>query len=486
MAEEGQNSKFRLMAGVSTLLSRLNLAGRLGFQFGGKRNLYEVFGYKTTLVASDYIMKYLRQDIAARIVDAPAAAIWRNPPKIDGGEAFNTRWDEVAKEHEVWSRLERADKLAGLGVFSALFVGLEDSGSAETAVTKRRDGSDKFRNILYIQPFAEQSLAIHQFEQDTGNPRFSLPVIYELKAADPSRNITGGSHTFAVRTKNVKAHYTRILHVAEGLLEDDILGNPRMARVYNLLDDMIKVSGGSAETFWLTSNRGMQADIDKEMTLSPDDAKDLADEIDEYQHELRRIIRTRGVKLNPLGAEVVDPRGVFEVLILLIAGATGMPRRILLGAEAGQLASEQDRANWADRISERQVGFAEPNVLRPFIELLVNAEVVPEPKDLTIDWPSAFTLTPLEKAQTQAQQGRAVTNLSKQSKEAQAITSREEAREMLGLPPELPEGQVPLGHSDDPLVEEEEPETPVEPGTPDQEDADEDNAGGTVVPIQNS
>lgn len=487
MADEPQNSKFRVLAGVSTLLSRLGLAGRLGLQFGGKRDLYAVYGYKLNPDSTDFVLKYLRQDIAGRIVDAPAAAIWRNPPKVEGGDAFNTRWDVITKEHDVWSRLDRADKLCGLGAFSALFVGLSDSGDVAQPVRPQRSGNGSPREILYIQPFAENSLAIDKFEEDSTNPRFSLPLIYELRAVDPSGTAVSGLRTRAVRTQNIKVHHTRILHVAENLLEDDTIGNPRMARVYNLLEDMIKVSGGSAETYWLASNRGMQADIDKEMELGPTDATDLADEIEEYQHELRRFVRTRGVTLKALGDTVVDPRGVFDVLILLIAGATGIPRRILLGAEAGQLASEQDRANWADRISERQTGFAEPNVLRPFIRLLVNAEVLPEPIDLTIEWPSAFTLTPMEEAQRSAQMGRAATNLSKQTKEPQAITSREEAREMLGLPKEHEEGEVPLGSAEDPFAEEEETIDPTDPADlPEEVDDDEESSSDNVVPIADS
>src|SRR5690606_38139347 len=101
--------------------------------------------------------------------------------------------------------------------------------------------------------------------------------------------------------------------------------------------DLEKIIGGSAETFWLVANRGIHANVDKEMDLDENDAAALSEEIDEYLHDLRRVIRTRGVDINSLGSSTVDPEGVFAPLMSIIAGTTGIPKRILMGAEIGQL-----------------------------------------------------------------------------------------------------------------------------------------------------
>ena len=139
----------------------------------------------------------------------------------------------------------------------------------------------------------------------------------------------------------------------------------------------------------------MHIDVDKEMSMDPADEAALSDEIEEYQHQLRRFIRTRGVKINNLGSDVGDPTGVFGMQMSLLSGATQIPQRILLGSEAGQLASEQDRANWAERIDERQLSFAGPKVLKPLVILLQSAGVLPEDPTLEWDWPGAFKLSPL-------------------------------------------------------------------------------------------
>ena len=84
-----------------------------------------------------------------------------------------------------------------------------------------------------------------------------MPKTYTLDLSSP--DLTGINSS---TVRKVEVHYSRILHVAEGVLQNSYKGEPRLSRVFNLLDDLMKVAGGSAETFWLTANRGLQADID--------------------------------------------------------------------------------------------------------------------------------------------------------------------------------------------------------------------------------
>jgi hypothetical protein len=51
----------------------------------------------------------------------------------------------------------------------------------------------------------------------------------------------------------------------------------------------------------------------------------------------------------------------------LISAGTGIPQRVLMGSEQGKLAAKQDRANWDNRVTDRQTDFAGPLVLRPFV-----------------------------------------------------------------------------------------------------------------------
>lgn len=385
-----------------------------GFQFGGRRDLFSIFGWQRYTTHFDYVARYIRQDIAKRVIDAPVLATWCDAPILDGGQAFNDAWDVVIKDLNMafWQKIIRADKLAGLGCFAGLVVGFDDSGQLISPV---KPGTG--RKVLYMQPYAEASINVKTYESNQSSPRFGMPTIYTITpgrfSAEARVGMFQGSFTSQAGKAPFDVHYSRFLCFAENLLEDNVYGRSRMEVVCNVLDDIMKVSGGSAEMFWLVANRGMQVDVDKEMDLSPDDAAALSTEIEEYQHEIRRFIRTRGVKVNPLGSNPVDPRGVFEVLLSLVSAATGIPKLVLIGSSTGTLSSQQDRGNWSDRISERVTEYAEPQILIPLVAMLINAGVLPQPKNFTVTWPEAFKMNPLERAQTSAQMARSAANLTK-------------------------------------------------------------------------
>ena len=415
---------------LTSLFSRAILAARAGLQFEGKRDLYSVYGYKKQLVTDDFLARFLRQDIAKRIVKAYPDATWRKPPKIDGGSRFNKSWEEFVKKFQVWAVLHKLDMLSGIGRFGILLMGFNDTGRLDQPVGEGN------KELLYLQPYSERSTIIKTLNVDPKDPRYALPEMYEIQASAPSIFGAVGQNTgvLAAQLKAMNVHFSRIIHVAEETLEDNILGCPRLETVYNLLDDLAKVVGGSAEMYWLNTNRGTQVNVDKEMDLDADDAKALEDEMTEWQHELRRIVRTRGVEMKPLGASVTDPANVFDMLVTLVSATTGIPKRILLGSEAGQLASDQDRANWADRISVRQTTYAEPKILLPFINTMVEAGVIGKPaSELKIEWEDPYSLTPLEQAQMFAQKARAAANYSK-SLNNRPVLSVNEARASMALP----------------------------------------------------
>jgi len=407
-----------IKANVSNLFQRLMVAARAGLSFGGRRNMYKVFGYPDTLTSEHLLAKYQRQDITSRVVDMPPEEMWSVPPVMVTPEGEKDKWDDFAKRMKLWERIIQADKLLSFGEYSVLWLGLP--GLPKSAAPKVTDVED----FLYVQAYGGENVKIKTYEDNTSNPRYGQPVVYEVRVG-PNKT----------QSMSQDVHFSRIVHIVDRPLQGLMSSEPRLAQIYNTLDDIFKTSGGSAETYWLTANRGIQADIDKEMELDPKDAEALSDELEEYQHDLRRFIRTRGVKITPLGSEVADPRGVFEVLISILSATTSIPQRILMGAEAGQLASEQDRANWAEYIGRRRAVFGVPFVLRPIIERLEGLKYLKEDTALETawQWEEAFHVSPLEYSQIVAANARAAVNLSRRNQFGNPLLTDEEARRMLGM-----------------------------------------------------
>lgn len=416
----------RLSANVRHLLQRLSWVSRAGQTFDGNRDLWGTFGYNRFLRVQDLYVKYTRQDIARTIVEAPCDALWTRPPVLKGDQAFLTAWAALNKSVDVWDTLLRADYCLGWSRFSIIVLGLDDGGRLEQPA-----GFREGRKILYMQPYSELGVQIHDYENDPGSPRFGLPKFYQISINETEQGQAG--RTLAVPRLAFKVHWTRVVHMADKVVEDNVFGRPRLEGVYNLLDDLLKIAGGAAETYWLTANRGMQVNLDKDMSLSEADAAALKAEVEEYVHNLSRVLKTRGVEVTELGARVASSKDPVDTVISLIAATTRIPKRLLMGSEAGQLASEQDRANWAERVDERREKFGRPRAVTNLISRLVSLGVLPNPGNLQLVWPSAFILGPLESAQTSAQMARSAANVVKVLESPQNFLTKEEARQIVGF-----------------------------------------------------
>lgn len=397
----------KFTAAISTIVSRADLANRAGITYDGKRDLYSALGYRRVLTYAEYYDRYLRGGIAARVVDAFPNATWRNPPEVfvKDQEEFGEIWRELAQRLSLFHYIERADRLAGVGRFSALFLGTTGARDLKTPITNVKGPE----GVLFVSIFSEPNASITTLDDNPTSERFGLPAIYDVKFLN--------NKTINSRITARRVHSSRIIHIADGLLEDDIFGTPRLQRIWNYLDDLDKVIGGSSEAVWRTVDRGIQFDLDKDLTLLPADEEAFSDEIEEYMHGIKRYIKTQGITAKVLGSDTPDPTGPVESILGLISGTTGIPQRILLGSERGELASGQDERNFNSRVRERQLSYAEPIILRPLLNRLISIKALPEPKgEVIIDWPDLAVQTKREEADIAARLGQAVRNVSEQGR----------------------------------------------------------------------
>src|SRR6478735_6362502 len=83
-----------------------------GLQFSGKRDLYEVFGYKRVLTHQDYTAIYYRQGVAKRVIDAPVLGLWSDPPQlIAENQEFNDAFEKLISDQGLFNKIIRLDKL---------------------------------------------------------------------------------------------------------------------------------------------------------------------------------------------------------------------------------------------------------------------------------------------------------------------------------------------------------------------------------------
>jgi hypothetical protein len=372
-------------------MSRIGFAMRAGITFGGSRDLYSALGYTRDLTARDYRDRYRRGGIAARVVEALPKATWRGgaelvedqDPTID--TAFEDAWNALNRRLNAWSAFRRVDVLAGLGRYAILLIGAP--GKLDTPLPKRLVSDD----IVYLQPYSEEDAAIMRVDDDPSSARFGYPTAYQI-----SRRASLSSTLTSMATLNV--HYTRVLHVADDVLDERIAGNPRLERVWNYLDDLEKIVGGGSESFWRRAHQGVIFNLDKDLEITAEEAKKIEEAADELVHDVRRTMAVRGMETTMLGSDVANFANQVDAIITLIAGASGTPKRILVGSERGELSSTQDRENWEQLVRDRRTDFAGPSVVFPFVDLMIERGALPTPEQYSIRWPEIEALTAPEQA----------------------------------------------------------------------------------------
>ena len=406
---EGLRTAEDFRAAGSILYNRWNFFNQAGLSFGGKRDTYQILGYDRILSTAQYRSRYERSSLAGALVDIMPDDTWRGTVEVREDKDAKTdtelekTWKALDQRLQIQAKMLRVDKLSRLSHYAVLLIGVKGTG-LDTELP-RGTGPD---SILYLKPYSgnggpavsgsntmqnrsagDAMCTIQSLVTETSDPRFGQPLTYRIK--NVSQDV----------------HWSRILHVAEGCLEDDVYGQPALERVWNLFDDLDKVTGGGAEAFWLRANAGLHLDVDKDMALpkpaagEPSELDKLKQAAEDYAHQMTRMMRTKGVRIEQLGSDVANFSLPADAIITQIAGAKRMPKRILTGSEMGELASSQDRDNWRDQVNGRQTSYAGPYIMRPLIDRLVKFGYLPAPSGgpdvYDIIWPHLQTMTEQEK-----------------------------------------------------------------------------------------
>lgn len=423
------------MVGTVNRYFRRALAALAGQHFDGARDLYTTMGYPRDLTSDQMISVYLRQDIAGRIVDAYPDATWREAPTFTE-QAIESAWRAIDEEVHLWRALHRTDRLMGLGHYAVLLVGVD--GGDDMSQPLVANGT---RRVIYLQPHSERTAQIIQWDSDPTSPRYGRPEMYRITSGVNWTGSGAGQRTLTV-------HHSRVIHVSERALEDESIGTPRLERVWNRLMDVDKLLGSGAEIYWQNAAMIMQLKADVDVQWDPEEAEALTAQLDEMQNGLRRWFRTRGVDANNIapGLQGADPSPLVEKQLDIIAGAIGIPKRILVGSEAGELASTQDETNWTSRIQERREQVATPSMIMPLVALLQRIGALPQGKT-SVEWPESDTLGEAARADIALKKAQAVATYSN-APAAEGVVTLEEFRAYLGET-----GPVPTITEDDPLPE---------------------------------
>lgn len=380
-----------------------------------RRNVDDDCGYPTGIINPIlYQDLYDREPIPGRVVEVFPKECFQVQPSVYETEdpevytPFEEAWYKIGQsiagedswyENEqgslVWEYLRRVDILSGIGQYGVILLGLDDVQNDDLSqpvnVSRRPQ-------LIFLRCFPESLAQITQFETSLSSRRHGQPTRYSITFGDPHEHHTGQGLVNVTRD----VHWTRVIHIADvghQAVTSEVFVPPRMRPVLNRLLDLRKLHGGSAEMYWRGAFPGISLEthptLGAEVTMDPDEVRD---QLENYMNSLQRYLAMTGITAKSLAPQVVDPRSHIDVQIEAICIKLGIPKRVFMGSERGELASSQDDSAWNDRLKERQNGYLTPRVIRPFVDRLIWLGVLPKPEKYCVWWPDLTSQSNAEKA----------------------------------------------------------------------------------------
>ena len=352
-----------------------------------------------------YYLRYDRQAEARAIIDKPVDDTWQEDPKIKDEEhedADNPQSDFEEDVSEFFAgehtrrkpihRLNIADKLGRLGQYSLLVLGTADG--REMSEPLRKNEFDGLDDLNYLAAFGEDRIIDIHTNSDMTSERFRLPEEFEVITQElEDQNVSDEEYESEV------IHHSRVIHIPEGTLEDDLRGTPALKPVFHELLNIDKIKAASGEGYWRAGYQGLLIQPPQDpsgpgrMTFS-DDSEGVQNEIRDFLNNFQRTIATRA-EVNGLDMSVGDPTAHLKANYEAIAAALDIPKSILTGEDRADTASSEDVRQWHQKVGERRNKFAGPVILEPLITKMVDCGLIAEPEgeNFVIDWPPLDEMT---------------------------------------------------------------------------------------------
>jgi uncharacterized protein len=381
---------------------------------------------------------YQREPIATRTVEVYPKESWQVNPQIFEDEnvetitPFEEAWDALGKqlrgeqsfyqEEEasvVFDFLCDADIKCGIGHYAAILLGFDDGAPLDQPIdlidagkpakvapsASSSSSSGATRRLLFMQVYPETAVRINSLEADMQSPRYGLPTEYDISMMDPLEFSSLGVGT-SLPSNRASVHWTRVVHISEY----GVLHTPRQRPVLNRLLDLRKLYGGSAEMYWRGAFPGYAIKTQPQLGADVDiNREDVKQQLTDYSNALQRFLVLMGMDITALAPQVSDPSSQIDKQVEAICIQLGIPKRIFMGSERGELASSQDDAAWNDRLKQRQLGVITPRIIIPFVDRLIATRVLPRPaKGYRVSWPDLTSKSDEEKAGIATQRTQAI------------------------------------------------------------------------------
>lgn len=316
------------------------------------------YGYKLNLDFDDFYQLWRRNAIANALVARTVEKCWQDYPELIQGELSDkdkksTRWETAAKafakKYDLWDALVEADTYRIVGGCSALIIQVADDKQwNESLTTSVRD--KRFHKFI---PAWKGQLTPASYNDDQTDVNYGEVTMWNFN------ELAVGETGLHGRARALEIHPDRLI-----MLGDYDSGLSRYEASFNSFVNLEKIEGGSGESFLKNASRQLAINFTKDVDLSAIAAaharpvKDIQKIFDQITTNMNlgldQSILTQGAEVKPLVATVPDPKEHYAISLQSACAPFMCPSKIVVGNQAGQLASGEDKKEWAETCMSRR------------------------------------------------------------------------------------------------------------------------------------
>lgn len=334
----------------------------------------EIGYFQKRITSNDLYAMYKRNQIAHNIIFNVALDVFRPgfqcvTPEGKENKEFDTEVQKIYKKyiHQPMLKCYLQSRLYGS---SGILVGFNDLGRFDVPVAPKSQ-----IGYLFAIP---ANWVVGKVAETDANGYVVIPEelsYYELKY---------------LRTNTSIIDATRIIHLQPMSIEDDFEGESSLFCIFDVLDILKNIDWSTGQAMF-RHGAGLTTIIAGEGSNQAQ-----LDAIDDVVTEINAktvLTLPPGCKKETDRPGALDPKSYYDVIIAEIAGGSGIPISILVGAQAGSVqASAKDRKDYGDLIAGIQLSDIE-SPLREILHSFQKSGQLPD-DEFAISWgePSTFVM----------------------------------------------------------------------------------------------
>lgn len=369
--------------------ARQGLLGMYGALDAKRPAAWHQYGYPERITFQHFLAAYHRGGAANGAVHRLLDGCWLKLPRIRReGTDEETPWERgvatLFKRRRLWAKLRDFDRRNMVGRYAALIYRVADGKPLREPLVRAA-------RLVDVVPLYEDQINVVDWDSDEASESFGMPRMFQYRTRPVQASDTQGRPDAWI-----DVHPSRVQILAEGSIGDMFDGAPLLEAGFNSLIDLEKVTGGSAENYLKNSSRTIVYEYDKDAT--PQGLAQSADgrpakSVRELHEEQTRALNSnidaaivlKGATANTLQTQMTDPESPWSIAARTFAASVRMPMTVLFGQQTGRLASDEDRADMAERCKARQTNELTP-MLEEFVQRMQAAGII-EAAEFSVEWP---------------------------------------------------------------------------------------------------